>query len=72
MEYFAGLDVAMKETAICVVDAEGKTIIEGKALSEPDAIADFLHPFRDKLKGRSAQLAAQYQPRPVPPPNWRP
>ena len=26
MEYFAGLDVAMKETAICVVDAEGKTI----------------------------------------------
>lgn len=50
MEYFAGLDVAMKETAICVVDAEGKTIIEGKAASEPDAIADFLHPFRDKLR----------------------
>lgn len=49
MEYFAGLDVAMKETAICVVDAEGNTMIEGKALSEPDAIADFLHPFRDKL-----------------------
>jgi len=40
----------MKETAIYVVDAEGKTIIEGKAASEPDAIADFLHPFRDKLR----------------------
>jgi transposase len=49
MEY-AGLDVAMKDTAICVVDAEGKTVIEGKAASEPDAIADFLHPFRDKLR----------------------
>lgn len=50
MEYFAGLDVAMKETAICVVDAEGKTVMEGKALSEPGAIADFLHPFREKLR----------------------
>ena len=50
MEYFAGLDVAMKETAICVVDAEGRTVIEGKALSWPDAIRRFPPSFRDKAE----------------------
>jgi transposase len=42
MEYFAGLDVSMKETHICVVDRDGKVALETKAASLPDAIAGAL------------------------------
>ncbi len=42
MEYFAGLDVSMEETHICILDREGALIREGKASSTPKAIADFL------------------------------
>lgn len=30
MEYFAGLDVSMEETHICILDREGVLIREGK------------------------------------------
>jgi transposase len=39
MEYFAGLDVSMKETHICVVDRDGDVAFEGKAATSPAAIA---------------------------------
>jgi hypothetical protein len=42
MEYFAGLDVSMEETHICVLDREGVVIHEAKADSRPEAIADEL------------------------------
>ena len=38
MEYFAGLDVSMKETSICVVDAAGEIVAETVVASEPAAI----------------------------------
>jgi hypothetical protein len=38
MKYFAGLDVSLDETAICIVDEDGVVIREGKAASEPDCI----------------------------------
>ena len=31
MRYFAGLDVSLKETAICVVDEQGGIVKEGRA-----------------------------------------
>lgn len=42
MTYFAGLDVSLEETAICVVDAEGHIVRELRAASEPDAVASAL------------------------------
>ena len=42
MEYFAGLDVSMEETHICVLDREGVLIREGKTVTSPKAISDFL------------------------------
>ena len=37
MKYFAGLDVSLEETAICVDDEVGRMIKEARAASEPDA-----------------------------------
>ncbi|MDB5578315.1 MAG: transposase [Bradyrhizobium sp.] len=42
MRYYAGLDVSLEETAICVVDETGKVIRELRAASEPDALVETL------------------------------
>ena len=39
MEYFAGLDVSMDETHICVVDRDGSVVLETKTTTSPAAIA---------------------------------
>ena len=39
MRYYAGLDVSMKETAICVVDEEGKIVYEHIQVTDPEEIA---------------------------------
>jgi transposase len=39
MKYFAGLDVSLEETAICVVDLAGTIVKETRAASEPNALA---------------------------------
>jgi transposase len=39
MKYFAGLDVSLEETAICVVDENGQIVREGRAASEPRALS---------------------------------
>jgi hypothetical protein len=38
MEHFAGLDVSVKETSVCIVDDTGKIVREVKVASEPDAL----------------------------------
>jgi transposase len=42
MEYFAGLDISMDETHICVLDREGAVVYEGKSASLAEAIANEL------------------------------
>ena len=39
MQQYVGLDVSQKETAVCVINEAGKIVFEGKARSEPGALA---------------------------------
>ena len=41
MGYFAGLDVSLEETAICIVDDVGRIVREARAASEPEALVAF-------------------------------
>ena len=50
MKMFAGLDVGLKVTAICVVDQEGKVVWRGKEASQPELLAHALDPFRECLE----------------------
>ncbi len=38
MDHFAGLDVSVKETSVCIVDDTGKIVREVKVESEPEAL----------------------------------
>ena len=42
MEHFAGLDVSVKETSVCIVDEAGRIVREVKVGSEPDALLQIL------------------------------
>jgi len=42
MAYFAGLDVSVKETSICIVDDAGKIVREARVASEPEALLQVL------------------------------
>ena len=36
MDHFAGLDVSVKETSVCIVDDTGRIMREAKVASEPE------------------------------------
>ena len=38
MDHFAGLDVSVNETSVCVVDDTGRIVREAKVASEPEAL----------------------------------
>jgi transposase len=42
MDPFAGLDVSVKDTSVCVVDDTGKLLREVKVASEPEALLSVL------------------------------
>src|SRR5262245_36850571 len=42
MDHFAGLDVSVKDTSICIVDDTGRILREVKVASEPDALVAVL------------------------------
>src|SRR3979411_2475164 len=41
MDHYAGIDVSLEYSSVCVVTARGKIVREGKVLSEPDALINW-------------------------------
>src|SRR5690242_13529566 len=41
MEHYAGIDVSLERSSVCVVDATGRIIREAKVASEPEALVRF-------------------------------
>jgi len=42
VEHYAGLDVSLELTSVCVVDTQGQVVREAKVASEPEALVGFL------------------------------
>ena len=42
MDYYAGIDVSLEQSSVCVVDATGQIVREVKVASEPEALIGFL------------------------------
>ena len=42
MEHYAGIDVSLEQSSVCVVDGSGKIVREAKVASEPEALASLL------------------------------
>ncbi|GAA4773135.1 hypothetical protein GCM10023219_20430 [Stakelama sediminis] len=61
MEYFAGLDVSIEETAICVVGDDGKVVLETAVETNPAAIATALERYAGRLR-RVGHEAASLSP----------
>ena len=62
MDYFAGLDVSVKDTSVCIVDDTGRITREVKAASEPDALLTVLRnpAYRFKRIGLEAGPLSQW------------
>lgn len=46
MDYYAGIDVSLKESSVCIVEAKGKIVREVKVASEPGAQREVRRPTR--------------------------
>ena len=62
MDHFAGLDVSVKNTSVCIVDGTGKIVREIKVASEPDALLQVLRStvYRFKRIGLEAGPLSQW------------
>ena len=54
MKRFAGLDVSLSTTSICVVDGQGHIVFEGVVTNDPEAIGAVLAPHGPDLVGLEA------------------
>ena len=62
MDHFAGLDVSVNETSVCIVDDTGRIIREAKVASEPEALLQVLKngAYRFKRIGLEAGPLSQW------------
>ncbi|CAL4868343.1 IS110 family transposase ISRhru3 [Asticcacaulis sp. MM231] len=50
MKYYAGIDVSLERSSVCVVDAAGKICREGEALSDPESLVAWFAAFGAELE----------------------
>ena len=50
MNVYAGLDVSLSDTSVCIVNAEGKVVVERKVASEPGPLALMLQEYGADLR----------------------
>ena len=67
MEHYAGIDVSLEQSSVCVVDATGRIVREAKVASEPEALVGFFGAARpggdpDRAGGRAAVAMAACRP----------
>ena len=62
MDHFAGLDVSVKATSVCIVDETGKIVREARVESEPAALLAVLKnpAYRFKRIGLEAAIVSQW------------
>jgi transposase len=62
MDHFAGLDVSVKHTSVCIVDGTSEIVREVKVASEPDALLRVLRnpAYRFKRIGLEAGPLSQW------------
>ena len=58
MDRFAGLDVSVKETSVCIVDDTGRIVREVKVASEPEALLQVLRNRAYRFKRIGLEMAA--------------
>jgi hypothetical protein len=63
MDHYAGIDVSLECSSVCVVDANGKIVREAKVASEPEALIGWFgslgfRPARIGLEGGAAVAMA--------------
>ena len=71
MEYFAGLDVSIDETSVCVVTDKGEVVAEASVATDPVEIAAALQHYIARLRrvGHEAGALAPWRPGFMP--SWR-
>ena len=70
MTHYAGLDVSLEETAICVVDDTGRIVKEARAASEPEALVAALSKIDvplDRIGLEACSLTARFTTNSAPP-----
>ncbi len=58
MDYYAGIDVSLELSSVCVVDATGKIRRELKVPSEPEALVQFFQ----QLEWSRLRLGSAWRP----------
>ena len=56
MDHFAGLDVSVKDTSVCIVDETGRIVRGVKVASEPDALLAVLQNLGYRFKRIGLEL----------------
>ena len=57
MEHYAGIDVSLELSSVCVVDGRGKIVKEAKVASEPEVLGCFFKELGVPVKTADGRVA---------------